>query len=567
MYKTAPRLPLLARTRQSKSAATRFVPEIAANDALATVGRRTVTTGGDARPPPRRRAAGRRLCTGSDMRYIECGVVAGIILLSAACRSPSPAPASSAPAAAGEMPAAIDRDGGPQAGPGAGALAPLLDQPFAGDFDQLVQRRLIRAGVVFNRTQYFIDRGVQRGIVFEALQLFEQEINARLRTGSLPVHVAFVPLARDQLLPALVAGKVDLVAAALTVTPERERLVAFSNPTRMGVSEIVVSAAGPAGMSGLDDLSGRTVSVRRSSSYYDSLMRLNAELKRRGKPAVVVNLVPETLEDDDLLEMVNAGLLPATVVDDFIARFWQPVLTQIRLNPSAAVKTGGALAVAVRKDNPALLGVINEWIAKYGPTTAFGNVIDRRYLQDTAYVTQATDQDERDKFVHLVGLFRTYATRYRLDPLMLAAQGYEESRLDQDGHHHLGALGVMQVMPATANELAVGDVRQIEPNIHAGAKIIRALMDQHYADEPMDPMNRMLMTLAAYNAGPGRIHQLREEARERGLNPNVWFGNVERIASERVGRDTVQYVSNIYKYYVAYRLISLSPSGAAAGGR
>jgi membrane-bound lytic murein transglycosylase MltF len=114
----------------------------------------------------------------------------------------------------------------------------------------------------------------------------------------------------------------------------------------------------------------------------------------------------------------------------------------------------------------------------------------------------------------------------------------------------------MQVMPATGKDLKVGDITKIEPNIHAGVKYIRFMIDQYFQDEPMDSLNKGLFAFASYNAGPGRVRQLRKEAEKRGLDPNVWFGNVEQIASERIGRETVTYVSNIYKYYVAYRLLS-----------
>jgi len=137
----------------------------------------------------------------------------------------------------------------------------------------------------------------------------------------------------------------------------------------------------------------------------------------------------------------------------------------------------------------------------------------------------------------------------------MAAQGYQESTLDQDVKSRVGAIGVMQVMPPTGKELNVGDISKLEPNIHAGVKYMRFMMDQYYKDEPMDDLNKALMTFASYNAGPGRIRQLRRETEKRGLNPNLWFGNVERIASERIGRETVTYVSNIFKYYVAYRLL------------
>src|SRR5688572_7238138 len=137
----------------------------------------------------------------------------------------------------------------------------------------------------------------------------------------------------------------------------------------------------------------------------------------------------------------------------------------------------------------------------------------------------------------------------------MAAQGYQESTLDHSVKSPVGAICVMQVMPPTGKELKVGDITQIEANIHAGVKYMRFMMDQYYKDEPMDNLNKALMTFASYNAGPGRLSRLRAEAEKKGLDPNVWFGNVERVASERIGRETVTYVSNIYKYYIAYRLI------------
>jgi membrane-bound lytic murein transglycosylase MltF len=431
----------------------------------------------------------------------------------------------------------------------------LLETPFTGDFDAMVKRRLIRAGVVFNRTQYFIDKGVQRGISYESINLFEEELNKRLKTGLLKVHVAIVPLSRNQLFSALQDGKVDLVAAALTITPERRKQVDFSTPTRTGVSEIGVTSKDAPPVATKDDLSGREVFVRRSSSYYESLESLNQDLKSRGKAPVVIKEAPDALEDDDVLEMVNAGLVELTIVDDFIAEFWLQVFPDIRLHKDAAVRTGGEIAVGVRKSNPKLRQAVNAWIKKYGPGTAFGNTVEKRYLQGTKYVKNAASDAERKKLVALVKLFEKYGSRYNVDYLLMAAQGFQESRLDQSARSQVGAIGVMQVMPATGKDLAVGDINLVEPNVHAGVKYFRFMMDEFYKDEPMDELNKGLMTLASYNAGPGRLRQLRSETARRGLDPNKWFGNVERVVSERVGRETVQYVSNIYKYYVAYRLV------------
>jgi membrane-bound lytic murein transglycosylase MltF len=231
------------------------------------------------------------------------------------------------------------------------------------------------------------------------------------------------------------------------------------------------------------------------------------------------------------------------------------VFKAIEPHPSAAVRTGGILAVAVRKNNPKLKNAGNVWLKKYGESTAFGNVLEKRYLESTRFVNNAASEAERKKFNAMLAFFRKYGEQYQVDPVIMAAQGYQESRLDQTAKSHVGAIGVMQLMPATGKEQNVGDVTQTEPNIHAGIKYMRFMMDQYYKDEPMTQLNKALMTFASYNAGPGRVRQLRREAERRGLDPNVWFGNVERVASEKIGRETVQYVSNIYKYYVAYTLI------------
>jgi len=306
----------------------------------------------------------------------------------------------------------------------------------------------------------------------------------------------------------------------------------------------------------VDDLAGQEVFVRKGSIYEESLIKLNEQLKARGKPPAVFVEAPAVLEDDDVLEMVNAGLAPITIVDDYLAEFWSKVFTDMKVHRDIAVRSGGILAVAFRKDNPRLREAVNTWIRKHGQGDAFRNVIERRYLENTKYVKNAAADAERQKFRAVIELFRKYGAQYDLDYLLMAAQGYQESTLDQNVKSPVGAIGVMQVMPPTGKELKVGDISQIEPNIHAGVKYMRFMMDQYFKDEPMDNLNKGLMTFASYNAGPGRIRQLRSEAEKRGLDPNVWFGNVERVASERIGRETVTYVSNIYKYYITYRLLA-----------
>jgi membrane-bound lytic murein transglycosylase MltF len=431
-----------------------------------------------------------------------------------------------------------------------------IEDAFPGDLDGMVERRFIRAGVPFNRTYYFIDRGMPRGLSYDYLTRFEEELNRTLKTGNLKVHVVLLPMSRDQLLPSLNAGKLDLVVAQLTVTPERQKLVDFSIPTRPDVSEVVVTGPGAPALTSLDDLSGKRVFLRKESSYYQSVQALNAKLAKLGKPPVDIQLASESLEDDDILEMVNAGLVPATVVDDYLANFWKQVFTDLTVHSALTLRTGGHLAVAVRKDSPRLAQAINAFIAKNSLDSTIGRVLNQRYLVNTKYVTNATSEAERKKFLAMRDLFMTYGEQYSFDALMMVALAYQESRLDHSVRSQVGAVGVMQVMPETGKAQKVGDITKLEPNIHAGVKFMSVLRDQYFAKEPMDDLNKGLFTFAAYNAGPGRIRQLRREAEKRGLNPNVWFGNVERIASERIGRETVTYVSSIYKYYIAYHLLT-----------
>jgi membrane-bound lytic murein transglycosylase MltF len=432
----------------------------------------------------------------------------------------------------------------------------IIHKPFTGDFDEMVKRRVIRAGVPFNRTYYFVDKGVQRGLSYEYAMLFEEQLNKKLKTGNLKIHVVLLPMPRDLLFTSLNSGQIDMVAAQLTITPERQKVVDFTSPTRRNIDEIVVTGPGAPAVASLEDLSGKDVFARKSSSYYESLQELNRKLTAQGKPAAAVHEASESLEDDDLLEMVNAGLIPVIVVDNYLAEYWKQVFPDLNLHKTLTLRTGGDLAVAIRKNSPKLAAELNAFVAKNGLNSAIGAVLNKRYLQSTKYVKNAASDAERKKFLAMVQLFKKYGDQYKFDYLMMAAQGYQESRLDQEAKSHVGAVGVMQLMPDTGKEQKVGDINKLEPNIHAGVKYMRFVREEFFEDQPMDDLNKSLFTFASYNAGPGRIRQLRRETERRGLNPNVWFGNVERIASERIGRETVTYVSNIYKYYVAYKLIS-----------
>jgi membrane-bound lytic murein transglycosylase MltF len=431
----------------------------------------------------------------------------------------------------------------------------IVAKPYTGDFDGMVKRRLIRVLTPYSKTNYFIDKGVQRGTAYESAVKLEEEINKKHKTTiATKIHVVVVPTSRDDLYDALVKGRGDIVVAGITVTPERAKLVDFTIPTIKGVDEVVVTGPGAPAIASVADLAGQTVAVRDKSIQFESLQKVNDTLKQQGKAPMTIRTVPTALEDEDILEMCNAGLLKVVVVDDIMAKFWKQVLPDITPHLEVKVREDGDLAWAVRKGSPKLIAELNPIVKTYGQGSAFGNVILRKYLQNTKFVKSATSEAEMRRFRELIAIFQKYGSQYNVDFLLMMAQGFQESRLDQTVKSQVGAVGVMQVMPATGKDMKVGDIHEIDPNINAGVKYIRFMIDQYFKDEPMDDLNKGLFAFASYNAGPARIRGLRKLAAQRGLNPNIWFNNVERVVAEKIGRETTTYVSNIYKYYVAYTL-------------
>lgn len=434
-------------------------------------------------------------------------------------------------------------------------------QPWKGDLSGMLDRRVIRVLTTYSKTFFFINKGQQRGATHDIFAAFERSLNEqlakenKLKQRHLKVRIIFVPVTRDTLFTALNEGKGDIAAANLTITPSRQKEVTFADPLYTGIQELLVSGPASPLVKSLDDLSGKTVFVRLSSSYYESLLAQNVRLKKEQRPPIVIKPAPEVLEDEDLLEMLNAGLIPLIVVDRHKAIFWKQMFPKISVHEDIVLRDNGSIAWAVRKDNPQLLAALNGFVKDHRQGSTLGNTLLLRYLKSADYVKNAAAEKERRKFLKMVEVFRKYGDRYDVDWLLMAAQGYQESKLDQSVRSHVGAIGVMQVMPKTGKELQVGDIKLLDPNIHAGVKYMRWMIDRYYSDEPMTQLDKALFSFASYNAGPARIARLRAETLKRGFDPNIWFGNVENLAAEKIGAETVTYVSNIYKYYIAYRLI------------
>ena len=433
---------------------------------------------------------------------------------------------------------------------------PVLSRPWTGDFDGMVERRVIRVLTVYGLGRYYIDNGQEKGMTYELFKMFEDNINKRLKKKHIRIHIIFIPVARDELIPGLLNGRGDIAAAGLTITAERDELIDFTDPITRPLSEVLVTGQNAPAISSINDLAGQEVYVRASSSYRSSLDELNRKFREEEKEEIKIRDVSEFLEDEDILEMVNSGALEWAVVDDYEARTWAGVFENLTVRDDIIFRTGGQLGYAIRENSPELLAEMNEFLKSHRQGTLKGNILINRYVKDFDWTQNALGAEDYERFLEVVNIFEKYGDQYGFDYLIVTAQGYQESRLKQSARSHAGAVGIMQLLPSTAADSNVGisNISNTEDNIHAGVKYLNFIRNRYFNDPEMDDMNKTLFALAAYNAGPARITRLRNKAEQQGYDPNKWFDNVEMIAAKEIGRETVQYVSNILKYYVVYRL-------------
>jgi membrane-bound lytic murein transglycosylase MltF len=434
----------------------------------------------------------------------------------------------------------------------------INNKVWTGDFDKLLARRMIRVYAPFSRSLYFNDKGRERGIAVELVRDWERYLNIKYakQLGKRPLTIYIMPATRDKLLPYLGEGLADVAIGNLTITDERLKDADFvsGDEGRRTINEVVVTGPKSPQLKTLDDLSGKRVHVRKASSYYDSLQELNERFKKEGKPEVQLILVPDGLEDEDLMEMLDAGVIELEVVDDWKAHMWAQVLPKVKVRTDLVLRADAKTGWGIRKDSPKLAAEIDDFFRNWAMKQGVADYRMRTYMSKIKELKNPTASAEYKRFEATLALFKKYGDQYGFDPLMLAAQGYQESQLDQNAKSNVGAVGVMQLMPATGEQMKVGDIHVTAANIHAGTKYMNQLMSTYFGDAQFSEGNRPLFAFAAYNCGPGNVAKARQSAAKRGLDPNKWFNNVELVIAEQIGTQTTTYVRNIYKYYVAYRL-------------
>ena len=457
-------------------------------------------------------------------------------------------------------------------GPSAAAAARLDDgssvlyatlEPFRGDLPEVWRRGELRVLVPYSHTEFFVSRGRPAGYVYEMMMRLQDFLNEGRPKDAARLSLVFVPTAVGRLVPDLLAGRGDVAAGLITVTPERQREVAFSTAIIAGVDEVVVRHKDAAAVAAPEDLAGKAVHVLAGSSAAEHLRALGRSLEAQGRPAVQVVEVPPPASREDLLEMVDSGMAPYTIADGFLAELWAHVLGNLRVEEGAAVARGGAIAWAVRPGNPELLTALDRFASQRSKDARVASaVIFRRYFENARALKRAVGPEQTAKLREYAALFQEAGDRYGFDWLLLGAQALQESQFDPAARNPSGALGLMQVLPRTGQQMGFPDVQPPRPNVLAGAAYLNHLRVSYFADA--DPAERIYFSLASYNAGPGTVRDLRARAERMGLDPRRWFGNVEVVAQHFIGDETVEYVTNISRYYLAYRLTPGVPARPAA---
>jgi len=444
----------------------------------------------------------------------------------------------------------------------AGLQDPVIrTSPHKGDLDEMDQRRVVRALVTFNRASFFFDNGRPRGMTYDALVDFEKFLNREVHpkdtTGKEKINVVLIPTTFGKAAADLQNGNGDLIAAAVYITETRKKIFDFV-PLASSMHDVVVAGPDAPPLANLEDLSGKQVYLFKNSVSWENLTELNKKLSAAKKLKINLIAADGNLERDDLVEMAHAGLVQYTVTPSFTAQLWKNVFTDLKIYGDFPVTNKTDAGWAVRKDSPKLRAMLEEFASTHREGTAYFAQLANTYLKSGRFIKNNENAESVKRFNQMKGLFQKYANEYQFPWMLIAAEAYQESGLNQEAKSPVGAIGVMQVMPATAasSPVNIPDVTKVDPNIHAGVKLLKFIRDDYFKNDPMDPLNKTLMTLAAYNAGPGRIKQCRQVAADMGLNPNVWFKNVEYAVAKKVGAETVGYVSNIYKYYLGWKLMT-----------
>ncbi len=430
--------------------------------------------------------------------------------------------------------------------------------------EEIVKSGYIRVLTRNNDTSFFIYRGHRMGFDYELGKKLAQHLGIRVDM--------IITQNWAEMVPALLKGEGDVIAAEVTVTDERRNQVLFAEPWAR-TREVVVWKDGSPPIGAPEDLSGKEVHVRRSSTYFGTLTALNGKLAAAGKAKVEIRIVPEDQETDTILEGVSRGSIVYTVADDLLANIHTAYWDNLVVGPPISAERD--VAWAVRPGDTRLRNVVDQVFRELRRKPDF-NVLRKKYFEaDRSLRKERNDRfyaSETGTLSPYDPLVRKYAEQHGFDWRLVAAQIYQESHFDPKRKSWVGALGLFQIMPATARGLGIKDPTDPEQSIRGGLKYMEQL-SAHYKDVH-DPIERYRFALAAYNTGFGHVDDARNLAQRDRKDVTHWRDVAPyllKLSDRRVARRTrygfcrgiepVDYVRHIDERYTGYaQLVPLRKS-------
>ncbi|UCE41404.1 MAG: transglycosylase SLT domain-containing protein [Candidatus Aminicenantes bacterium] len=419
------------------------------------------------------------------------------------------------------------------------------------DLPDMIKKRRIRVLTTYTFGNYFVYEGKAYGYEYSLMEEYKKFLNKGRKRAD---HVDFYyfPVPYELLVSTINSGYGDIVAANMTILQERSEEVDFTDPYQWNIKEVLVSNEGIEGIQKIEDLSSREVHVREGSSYHYSLARLNEQLKENKLAPIKIVALPGVVNTGEIIELVSSDVIDITVADSHIASIADELLPNIKVHEQIVFNDDVKFGWIVRKSNPQLKASLNQFIKTIKKGTYLGNIYFQRYFKRNPWAREGLKRDDFTKFSKYAPLFKKYGEMYGVDWMLVEAQAFQESGLNPDVRSRAGAVGLMQLLPSTAEWMGFDEHLSPENNVHAGVKYLKYLMDQYFPEDKYSATERLRLALAAYNAGPGNMQKSIRKTAELGYDATKWFGNVEMGTMRQVGLEPVHYVRNINKYYLSF---------------
>jgi membrane-bound lytic murein transglycosylase F len=446
-------------------------------------------------------------------------------------------------------------------------INPFVENSVDTDLKDIKERGVLKAMVVYSSTSYFLYRGQAMGFEYELLQQLAEDLDLELEL--------VVSDDLDSQFEVLNKGDVDIIAHGMTITNQRKWEVDFTEYLYLTKQVLVQkkpdnyrklrwSSLQKKLVKNPIELIGDTVSIRKNSSYYERVKSLSNEIGG----TIHIDTLDSQLSTGEIIDMVADGEIKYTIADENLARInasYRPIL-----DIGVPISFTQRIAWVTRKKAKDLNARVNEWILKHRNTTEY-RVIYNKYFQNKRSFRRRSKSDyyslNNKQISNYDDIIKTQAEKIDWDWRLLASQVYQESKFNPNAKSWAGAVGLMQMMPATALDLEINNPKDPAQSIKGGTAYLKQIYDKF--DEILDKSDRQKFTMASYNCGYGHVLDAQRLAEKNNLNPKVWDDNVEKmILKLRLpkyynlpevkygyvrGTEPVKYVREIFDRYGHYK--------------